>query len=60
MEWYRVFLSRHFDAFWVAQFGDTLSAQDGDHMPKPTKGAGQPIIPSNSIGHLTVISSDYI
>jgi hypothetical protein len=38
MEWYRLFLNRQFDAWWVAQqFGDSFLTKDGHNTPKPTK-----------------------
>ena len=30
MQWYRLFLNRHFDVFWVAhEFGDSFTSKDG-------------------------------
>jgi serine protease AprX len=38
LEWYRLFLNRQFDLSWVArEFGDSFTAADGRHLPKPTK-----------------------
>jgi subtilisin family serine protease len=38
MEWYRLFINRHFDTWWVAnEFGDSFTSKDGRKTPKPTK-----------------------
>ena len=38
MDWYRLFLNRQFDAWWVAhEFGDSFVSRDGRHAPRSTK-----------------------
>jgi len=38
MEWYRLFLNRRFDAWWVAhEFGDAFNSRHGRVTPEPTK-----------------------
>ena len=38
MQWYRLFLNRHFDAFWVAhEFGDSFTSKDGRRDLKSPK-----------------------
>jgi subtilisin family serine protease len=38
MDWYRLFLSRQFDVWWVAhEFGDSFVSGDERHTPRPTK-----------------------
>jgi serine protease AprX len=38
MDWYRLFLNRPFDVWWVAHdFGDSFTSKDGHHALKPTK-----------------------
>jgi serine protease AprX len=38
MDWYRLFLTRGFDTWWVAhEFGDPFISKTGHNTPKPTK-----------------------